>query len=527
MTEPRPEAPLRQPTTGRTSRRQQSQEQARPPGRMAPGLDAAVAAGTSFEQARRLLDASDNDWSTAKERYGDAGQAPDRMWSLFHYRKVYIDAKLLELRSRHPALRIRSVGSANPTSDYDITVSGPGAAQAVAEFNASFRREWGKESATVFDVNLYVKDFMPERGNFAFPYAPGTRGLRWTESELLPPMGEDRRKARSWMPRQDGTWEADGARRLSPERPDTGIAAPRGALARAVAEADQDVAALSKLRKYMDAAEWGAYVAQLALLVPQAVRAEVERRHLMADTVHQRATAELADRLRADTGHVRAGATDEAYIEELEHARPDAVVRARNLIYAGHTARLSEAQERYAARNSDELALEIRRRTSYSLWHAMEAYHSQGAVLDVVGKQARSDVEVTSAHYLQSFNEQLGDLLKDLKHYGDAGEAFYRSAKYLQRMTAAARQVLETSGADLPDADLALLAQLAEISSADGTLLGIRGGREKYALSSARDKSDIATGVYGRALGITDKNSLRRAVLDLGARVNAAVRSRG
>ncbi|MEU7166204.1 hypothetical protein AB0A70_16380 [Streptomyces morookaense] len=515
MYKSRPETALR-PTAGR-----------RPPGAMAPALDPAAAAGTPFEQARRLLEAADNDWSAAKERYAGAGQSPDRMWSLFHYRKVCIDAKLLELRSRHPQLRIRSVGSANPTSDYDITVSGPGAAQAVAEFNEGFRREWGKESATVFDVNLYVKDFMPERGNFAFPYAPGTPGLRWTDAELLTPLNGDPRRARSWKQRDGGTWEPDGARRLDPERPDSGIVEPRDPLARAVAEADQDIAALSKLRKYMDGAEWHAYVEQLGNLVPQSAREETLRRHRTAEAVHHRATAELAGRLRTETAHARPGSTDEAYIEELEHSRPDAVVRARNLIYAEHAAQLRTAQERHDAAPSDALALDIRRRTSYALWHAMEAYHSQGAVLDVVGKQAKSDVTVTGAHYLQSFNEQLGDLLKDLKHYGDAGEAFYRSAKYLQRMVAAAHRALAATGAALDDEQLALLTQLEEISSADGTLLAIRGSREDYAPASAEDKSGIATDIYGRTLGITDKASLRRAVLELGARVNAVVRGRG
>ncbi|MCY0924432.1 hypothetical protein OS965_41200 [Streptomyces sp. H27-G5] len=214
----------------------------------------------------------------------------------------------------------------------------------------------------------------------------------------------------------------------------------------------------------------------------------------------------------------------EDYLQDMEHSHPDDVVRARNLIYASHTARLGRAQQHHDTRADDDLALQIRRDTSYSLWHAMEAYHSQGAVLDVVGKQAKSQVTVTTAHYLQSFNEQLGDLLKDLWHYGDPGESFYRSAKYLQRMTAAARQALQSSNATLRDEDLALLTQLEEISSPEGTLLGIRGGKPKYESATAADKSEIATGIYHENLNITDQAALRRAALELSARVNAAVR---
>lgn len=491
------------------------------PGRMADG----PVGWTSFEHARHLLQDADNDWVTAKDMYGGSGGSPDRMRRLFHSRKVLIDSMLLRLRARYPHLRIRSVGSNNLTSDYDITVSGAGAAAAVALFHAEFRAEWGKESATVFDVNLYVKDFMPERGNFAFPYVPGTERLRWQETELLVGGGREALRPRRWTPRADGGWEGVGARTLSSEAPDPhGIVAPGGAAAREVAEADQDVAALSKLRKYLTAEQWQAYVERLSGLLPAPAAAVARARHDTADAVHCRAVRELAGRLRTETGQVRPATHDEAYIEELEHSSPDTVIRARNLIYAEHAARLGEAQQQFAEHPSDDLALRIRRDTSYSLWYAMEAYHSQGAVLDVVGKQAGSAVSVTGAHYLQSFNEQLGDLLKDLRHYTDAGEAFYRSAKYLQRMTAAARRVLETSGSGLADADLALLTQLEEIGSADGTLLALRGGKEEYDPTSAADRSDIAAGVYGRTLAVDDQEGLRRCVLELAARVNAALR---
>ncbi|MCY0924457.1 hypothetical protein OS965_41335 [Streptomyces sp. H27-G5] len=216
---------------------------------------------------------------------------------------MYIDAKLLRLRAKHPTLRIRSVGSANPTSDYDITVSGPGAAEAVKKFNAEFRAEWGKESATVFDVNLYVKDFLPERGNFAFPYGPDTEGLRWSEDELLP--GD--LSPRSWQPTDDG-WNPVGGRALSPEQPDTGIVEPSEPAARITAEADQDIAALSKLRKYLSTDEWAHYTARLASLThDDDTRTDTLRRLAGADALHRRATAELERRLRTETWHAPSG----------------------------------------------------------------------------------------------------------------------------------------------------------------------------------------------------------------------------
>ncbi|MFJ8314276.1 MULTISPECIES: thioredoxin domain-containing protein [unclassified Streptomyces] len=66
-----------------------------------------------------------------------------------------------------------------------------------------------------------------------------------------------------------GGRQAIGARTLDPETPDAfGIVEPKGKEAQAIAEADQDITALSKLRKYMSAEEWKAYVERLAALLP-------------------------------------------------------------------------------------------------------------------------------------------------------------------------------------------------------------------------------------------------------------------
>lgn len=67
---------------------------------------------------------------------------------------------------------------------------------------------------------------------------------------------------------------------------------------------------------------------------------------------------------------------------------------------------------------------------------------AQRMVDDAVGKLKKERQDALPAEQcLQSFNEQLGDFLKDLEHYGDAepGKAMIQSSKYLERLLDAVR----------------------------------------------------------------------------------------
>ncbi|MFF4737312.1 hypothetical protein ACFY2W_15765 [Streptomyces sp. NPDC001262] len=469
--------------------------------------------------ARHRLAEAGDDWTEAKRRYSGSPAGKEAMWSLVRFRKWYVDAKLLELRFRFPGLRIRSVGSVTLTSDYDITVSGPGDVDAVEWFNDTFRREWGKESATVFDTNLYVKDFMPERSNFALPPID-TRGPDapwWGASHRPRPWTHDA---------ATGTWQPSGKPRIDPEGTDTPIAQPNSEPGRTEAEFDQDVAALTKQRTYMSQEEWDAYATDLVRRTDPAQRAAVVTRYRMADSVHARAVTDLAAQLAEETGGAPRGLTGRQLIDFHEHHQPDAVVRARNKLYVRTARQVRATQAAHALTPTDALAVLAKQQTSYSLCHAMEAYHSEGAVRHVVGGQAGSGISVTAAQYLQSFNEQLGDFLKDLLHHPESGEAFYQSAKYLMRLVDAAQRAVAATGATLRDEDLALLEQLSELGHDDYVLLRMRKNKDRFDGMPVADKSATATYAYQYALGIADKDELRRRVLALAAEINARVRGR-
>ena len=107
-------------------------------------------------------------WVTAKQKYGSN---KDEMQKLANYRKMRVD-KWLEktlatwgMTEGAPDKGWVSVGSSDPTSDYDISLNRHGESidgiirydyQLVQDFNAWFREEFKGEGGTVFDTNLYA-----------------------------------------------------------------------------------------------------------------------------------------------------------------------------------------------------------------------------------------------------------------------------------------------------------------------------------------------------------------------------------
>ena len=83
----------------------------------------------------------------------------------FNFRKIYVDQLLMSLRATWAGLIWKSVGSMSLTSDYDITLTVPGdalgAIRAVKMFNARVAADFGQQPGTIFDTNLYVRDFAP------------------------------------------------------------------------------------------------------------------------------------------------------------------------------------------------------------------------------------------------------------------------------------------------------------------------------------------------------------------------------
>lgn len=106
-------------------------------------------------------------WVNAKQKYG---ANKDQMQKLADFRKREVDAWLKENLTKWGLENGAgkgwvSVGSADPTSDYDISVNKHGKDkdgnpkfdhELVTDFNKWFRGKFGGEGGTVFDTNLYA-----------------------------------------------------------------------------------------------------------------------------------------------------------------------------------------------------------------------------------------------------------------------------------------------------------------------------------------------------------------------------------
>lgn len=97
------------------------------------------------------------------------------------FRRAYVNALLAEVAHQVQCTRkctALAVGSMNPTSDYDITVSGPASGKIVEKFNERFRAKWNKESGVVFDTNIYGTGFLHPNATPNFDFFIKTTNIK-------------------------------------------------------------------------------------------------------------------------------------------------------------------------------------------------------------------------------------------------------------------------------------------------------------------------------------------------------------
>ncbi|MFG3001348.1 hypothetical protein [Streptomyces sp. NPDC048340] len=444
-------------------------------------------------EALRMLGSVGNNWVAAKGAYVGRDGAP--MLTLTGFRRPYVDELLKALLRNHPGAFLAAPGSDNETSDYDVAVlGGEGTWAVLREFNNIMREVWGTESGITFDTNVYVDLAVP----------PTSR-----------------------LPSSADSWQMKGG------RPNTDPEWVRV----------QETASLAKMRRFMSAGDWQRFTRGIRDEVmaasgaedggrPVAARFEQTRRtdslFGAADGLYRAYVRDLARLLRArGHGADRPAMDDERLVTHLEHHDENAVMEARNVLYAVHM-RGAQNLARSFVRRGPSAAGDPAPRSKPNVAdlnaraqiYAMEAYHSAGAVFDVVHRQQAGKVtaeELSEPDYGQSFNEQVGDALKDLTHYGsDPGKAFYQSSKYVYRMTLAADKILEYGGGSLPPQAEELLAALRHLSSKTGVLQRIRNGADKEFASLTEDQRSARarTETLG-LLGTDSLDEFRRRLLDL------------
>lgn len=328
-----------------------------------------------------------------------------------------------------PAVEFKgSVGADTVTSDVDVSTGGVNTEIAVRVYNEQFRALMGTafDPGTVFDLNVYSKDFI---------FKPDIQvGPAAAHATITPGV----------------------------EHPD---AEPTEAQTQAQDE-EQDIFAMVHVARYMPSkAEWDAYVTQVVNGVTN--EAEKKRqRGILAKAwdrvqVFNRRLGMAMDSLKTvvDAGIAELGESSWQGAE-AEHFDEGALkMRAANKIYEQELMKVKDIRAQIEACAPEEeekkgrLAAELTTAISAAQLYANEVYGSRGGTVHAViavqtaRKKAKElgkpvDVIMPPALWHETFNDNLGDVLKDYQHYGhasgdhaaDYGYAAFKMGKYADRM---------------------------------------------------------------------------------------------
>jgi hypothetical protein len=468
-------------------------------------------------------------WDAVKAEYKrlttavspDAGKAyMSKMW---WFRRQAVDGQMLALQKEY-GFAWGSVGSANPESDYDVTVRAHGTTKTgevyydykiVADFNKAVSAPFGgTPPGILFDTNLYA------------------------EAAVTPP---------------------------------TGAETPTGKAMGAMTEQGQDVGALMKLRRYMDWDDYEDYKQKTLAALPKEQRALTQRQFEEADSLYFIARSEQLAKAGVKVDDLDNSPQGQQTLEEraqhLEHDNPEKTMETNNALYLQKMEEVRKLEKTLLAeRDGDKkaaLLAKLRSLQADATFFAAEAYHSEGPLKHVVQAGQSSKVEVnndpafaeataeakkieidrrkaaklasySATQMLQSFNENLGDMLKDLRHYESEpfpGLGFYRSSKYLERVCDAA--IL--TGSKLPDPAKLEFAKLklggkapGVVQTALGGLVDIRGEAKMFVGVDDPEEEKQAYAIAEMAkifAGVTTLRDLGKLVSTFGQQVNALVRA--
>lgn len=441
-----------------------------------------------------------SNWTKVKKKWANpAGK--EFMLKILRFRQATVDSLIKEVQMDHPGIQPQAFGSKDLTSDYDVSLYGPDEHIGVAEFNKRFRKRWGAEAGTVFDSNIYTKgSYMPDVKTTK--NADGSKTHDITEANPVT-TGEGK----------------DNDYKL------------------------QDVLSLIKIRKHMSEDEWDDFVdATLKKITDDATKKEARKRFDAADSQYVANLKALHEKIvklnladdEADKVFAAGKKSVAAKAKEIMAANPDAELQASNRLYEEM---LSEVAAKASERDSwstkindgsptneevaklDDLTAEVKRLQGKALQFANEAYFSEGAVRHVVGNmQAGYGINLQAQQAMQSFNEQLGDAIKDIAHYTEFGKAAYRSSKYVDRLCSAGQEVArQLSSVTYPSVGVPL-GKMATL------LLRIRKGKAPYDTLDDAGKVTEAESI-AKSHGVTSKSSLKSKVVKLGQELNSAARA--
>ncbi|MFG0247325.1 MAG: hypothetical protein ACF8OB_00445 [Phycisphaeraceae bacterium JB051] len=342
-------------------------------------------------------------------------------------RKHEVDKLLDDIMRRIEAktgqkLEAQAFGSTTLTSDYDLSIKGPGAERVITEFNKRYRKLYGgRESGTVFDTNVYtdpVYSFIPP--DSALAKALGPKGA----DDVQQFMYEHMANAKYMTP---GQWQkhVEQVLEATPGR-------HKGAIKRLLEEVEaREFASRAAINKRMnelglDPSDANSRLrAQNDLYGQTLTRIDELRQYqngldLLAEGKPASFKIPRKDQSSAFASNLR------RYNELISDTNP-----------ATKAASQAQAKE-LLSRMRTSLSGNLRNNQGAALYYASEAYQTEGTIKHVVGELQKDkrvidpdilksplaeEPPLTRGQYINSFNENRGKLFKELNDKGVLDEA--------------------------------------------------------------------------------------------------------
>lgn len=330
------------------------------------------------------------------------------------------------------------VGSESITSDIDISGGGEHTELGVNLFNEEFRKRFGVDSATLFDINIYASDWM-----FGASETINDQSVTKTpRSEDISSTGQSLNSNNQQIKdQQNETWS------------------------------------LVKIRRNMTEDEWRLYQGTITDFlngIPSLVedmkqkfekanseydffRTVIENEKSRKDQSTSTSDVTLSD-IEDETDHF-AEEAQEVNISNKEYENILISIKELRL----RVKKLQEVDPIANRKKIEELLLLIHYHISQGLTFANEVYATEGAVLHAVyaNQSAQKELkkrqdkgekitsvhyQLTSEQYLQSVNENIGDSFHSLNHNAkNPPYAVYRAGKYIARMCDASEELIGQS----------------------------------------------------------------------------------
>ena len=453
---------------------------------------------------KRMITLRTNTWAAfVKKTVPGIVAAVEKMQQNTEFADLVNPAKLEEnLRLGVPA------GSDALTADIDIPLKGENTEIGLNILNVAFYNEFGVESGSLFDINLYSSDWM--------------FGGNQIEGEA----GEA-----TYQPRVEFALDEAGTAKKDDQN---------------------EVWSMVKIRRNLTAEEWSSYKASiLADIMEVDQHKDMEKKMALVEREYNKFDQSVQARLQEMFG---------ATVDEMDHyAKDAAITTASNSIYEEKALvikalrleikKLQASQEELAPGTIEARIHVLHNEIAKALTYANEVYATQGAVLHTVyGKQgAVKDAEaiqtgdkevnlemagvsdksevtsvkyaLTKEMYLQSANENVGDTLHAINHYADNGPyGGYRAGKYLDRMIEATIFLLgETEASKLPNYVMLKKIATNAVKEKKGDDGKINAGNDPKAVTKE--------GSYFRFMGPKDLQNIKKWTLAYGAAMTTAYKN--